>query len=237
MHYFERKWERTFLLLFFSWPDLSDSVSPWTAAHQASLSLAISWSLPKFMSIALMMPSRHLILWCPLLLLPSVFPSIRDFSSESAVRIRWPKYWSFSFSISPSNEYSGLISLKIDWFDLLAVQGTLRSLLQHHSLKASILQCSAFLTVQLSQPYMTTGKTTALTVRTFGSRVCLCFSTYCLVWRSFPAKKQTASDFMAAVTVHSDFLAQEEEIWHYFHFFPLYLPWSNGARCHDLSFF
>ena len=110
-----------------------------TTACQASLSLTISRSLSKFMSIALVMPSSRLILWCPLLLLPSIFPSIRDFSNESSVRIRWPKYWSFSFSISPSSEYSGLISLKIDWFDLPAVQGTLRSLLQHHGLKASIL--------------------------------------------------------------------------------------------------
>ena len=118
---------------------MSDSLRlPWTAAHQASLSLAISQSLPKFMSIASMMPSSHLILWRPVLLLPSIFPSIRVFSNESAVHIRWPKYWSFSFSISPSNEYSGLISFRTDWLELLAVQGTLKSLLQHHSLKASI---------------------------------------------------------------------------------------------------
>ena len=118
------------------------------------------------------MPSSHLILWCcPLLLLPSIFPSIKDFSSESAVHIRWPKYWSFSFSISPSNECSGLISLKIDWFDLLAFQGTFRSLLQQHSSKASILWRSAFFMVQLSQPYVTTGKTIALTIRTFVGRV------------------------------------------------------------------
>ena len=125
-------------------------VTPWTAAHQASLSLTISQSFPKFMSIVLVKPSSNLILWCPLLLLPSIFPSIRDFSIELAVCIRWPKYWSFSFSISPSNEYSGLISLKIDWCDLLKVQGILRSLLQHHSLKASILWRSAFFMVQLS---------------------------------------------------------------------------------------
>ena len=112
-------------------------VTPWTAACQASLSLTISWSPPKFMSIASVMPSSHLILWCPLLLLFSIFPSNRDLSNESALHIRWPKYWSFNFSIIPSNKYSGLISLKIDWFDLLAVQGTLRSLLQHRSSKAS----------------------------------------------------------------------------------------------------
>ena len=115
------------------------------------------------MSIRSVMPSSHLILCCPLLLLPSIFPSIRVFSSESPLHIRWPKYWSFSFSISPSNEYSGLISFSIDWFDLLTVQGTLKSLLQHHSSKVSILRCSAFFTVQLSHPYMTTGKTIALT--------------------------------------------------------------------------
>ena len=119
--------------------------TPWTAVHQASLSFTISRSLPDFISIALMMPSNHLILCHPLLLLPSIFPSIRVFSNESALRIRWPKYWSFSFSICLSTEYSGLISFKIDWFDLPAVQGTLRSLLQHHSLKASILWCSVFL--------------------------------------------------------------------------------------------
>ena len=125
-------------------------VTPWTSAHQASLSLAISQSLPKFMSNASVMPSSHLIFWRPLLLVPLIFPSIRDFSSKLTVHIKWPKYWSFSFSISPSNEYSGLISLKINWFDLLAVQGTFRILLHHHSLKASVLWCSAFFMVQLS---------------------------------------------------------------------------------------
>ena len=143
----------------------------WTAAHQSSQSLTISQSLSKFMSIALVMPSNHLILWGPHLFLSSIFPSIRDFSNESAVRIRWSKCWIFSFGISPSHEYSGLMSLKIDWFDLLAVQGTLRRLLQHHSLKASVLQHFTFFTVQLSQPYMTTGKTIALTIWTFVSRV------------------------------------------------------------------
>ena len=138
-------------------------VTPRTAAHQASLSFIISWSLLKLTSIESVMPSNHLILCCPLLLLPSIFPSIRVFSSESTLHIRWPKDWSFSFSISPSNEYSGLISFRMDWLDLLAVQGTLQSLLQHHSSKASILQRSAFFTVQLSHPYMTTGKTIALT--------------------------------------------------------------------------
>ena len=123
------------------------------------------------MSIELVLPSNHLILCCPLLLPPSIFPIIRIFSIESVLHIRWPKLWSFSFSISPSNEYSGLISFRMDWLDLLAVQGTLKSLLQHHSSKASILQCSAFFTVQLSHPYMTTGKTKALTRRTFVGKV------------------------------------------------------------------
>ena len=146
-------------------------VTPWTAACQASLSITNSQSLLKLMSIKSVMLSNHLILCCPLLLLPSIFPSIRGFSNESALHIRWPEYWSFSFSISPSNEYSGLISFRIDWFYLLAAQRTLRSLRQHHSSKASILQHSAFFTVQLSHPYMTTGKIIALTRRTFVDKV------------------------------------------------------------------
>ena len=135
------------------------------------LSVTNSWSLPKLMSIKSGMPSNHLILCRPLLLLPSIFPSIRVFSNESVLCIRWLKYWSFSFSTSPSNEHQGLISFRMDWLDLLAVQGTLKSLLQHHLSKASILQCSAFFTVQLSHPYMTTGKTIALTRRTFVDKV------------------------------------------------------------------
>ena len=138
---------------------MSDSVTTWTAAHQASLSLAISQSLLKFMSIESMMPSNQLIFCCPLLLLPSILPSIRVLSNESALCNMWPKNWSFSFSISFFNQYSGLISFRTDWFDLLTSQGTLKSLLQHHSSKASILRCSAFFIVQLSHPYMTTGKT------------------------------------------------------------------------------
>ena len=143
----------------------------WTAACQASLSFTISWSLLKLMSIELVMPSNHFVLCHPLLLLSSVFPSIRVFSSESALCFRWPKYWSFSFRISPFNEYSGLIFFRMDWLDLLAVQGTLKSLLQHHSSKASILQSSACFMVQLSHPYMTTGKTIALTIRTFVTKM------------------------------------------------------------------
>ena len=150
----------------FSHSVMSYSLRPlWTAAHQASLSITKSQSPPKSMSIESVMPSNHLILCHPLLLLPSIFPRIRVFSNESALRIRWPKYWSFSFNISPTNEHPGLISFRMDWWDLLAVQGTLKSPLQHHSSKASILQCSAFFTVQLSHPYMTTR--IALTRRTF----------------------------------------------------------------------
>ena len=145
--------------------------TPWTAALQASLSITNSQSLLKLMSIESVMPSNHLILCWPLLLLSLIFPSIRVFSNESVPHIRWPKYGSFSFSINPSNEYSGLISFRMDWLDLLAVQGTLKSLLQHHSSKTSILRCSVFFIVQLSYPYMTTGKTIALTRWTFAGKV------------------------------------------------------------------
>ena len=138
-------------------------VTPWTAAHQASLSITNSWSSPKLMSIESVIPSSLLIL-CHLLLVPSIFPSIKAFSNESVLCIRWPKYWSFTFRISPSNEHPGLISFRMDWLDLLAVKGTLKSLLKYHSSKASILWHSAFFTVQLSHPYMTTGKTIALTI-------------------------------------------------------------------------
>ena len=146
-------------------------MTPWTAACQASQSITNSQSLLKLMSIESVMPSNHLTLCCPLLLLPSIFPSIRVFSNESVLRIRWPKYWSFSFSINPSNEYAKMISFRMDWFELLEVQGILKSLLQHHSSKASILQCSAFFTVQLSHPYMTIGKTIALTRWSFVHKV------------------------------------------------------------------
>ena len=160
-----------FLIFIFSSVQLLSHVwffaTPWTAARQASLSFTNSRSLLKLMAIELVLPSNHLILCRPLLLLPSIFPSIRVFSSESVLRIRWPKYWSLSFSISSSKEYSGLISFRMDWLDLLAVQGTLKSLLQLHSSKASILWCSAFFIVQLSHPYMTTGKTIGLTRQTF----------------------------------------------------------------------
>ena len=146
-------------------------VTPWTAAWQASLSITNSRSLLKLMSIESVMPSNHLIFCHPLLLLPSIFPSIRIFSNESVFHIRWPKYWSFSFNISPSSEYLGLISFRMDWLDLPAVHETIKSLLQHHSSKASILWRAAFFTVQLWHPYMTTGKTTALTRWTFVDKV------------------------------------------------------------------
>ena len=145
--------------------------TPWTTARQASLSITNPWRLLKLMSIESVIPSNHFILCCPLLLPPLIFPSIRGFSNESVLLIRWPKCWSFSFSISPSNEYSGLIFFRMDWLDLLAVQETLKSLLQHHGSKASVLQCSAFFIVQLSYPYMITGKTTALTRGTFVGKV------------------------------------------------------------------
>ena len=145
--------------------------TPWTTVRQASLSITNSWGPPKSMSIELMMLSNHLIFYRPLLFLPSIFPSIRIFSNESTLCIRWPKYWSFSFNINPSNEHPGLTSFRMDWLNFLAVQGTLRSPLQHYSSKASILQHSAFFIVQLSHPYMTTGKTIALTRRTFVDKV------------------------------------------------------------------
>ena len=161
---------------------MSISAIPRTAARQASLCITNSQRLLKLMSIVLVMLSNHLIILChPPLLPPSIFPSIRVFSTESVLHIRWPEYWSFSFSISPFNEYSGLISFRIDWLDLLAVQGTLKSLLQYHSSKASILQRSAFFIVQLSHPYMTTRKTIALT-RQMLVKLCLCFLICCLGW-------------------------------------------------------
>ena len=147
------------------------TLTPWIAAHQTSLSITNSQSLLKLMSIESMMPSNHLTFCHPLLLPPSIFPSIKVFFNKSVLRIRWPRYWSFSFSISPSNEYSGLISFKIDWVVLLADQGTLKSLLQHYSSKASVIRCSAFFTVQLSHPYMATGKTIALTKQIFVGKI------------------------------------------------------------------
>ena len=157
-------------------------MTPWTAGLKASVSSTISCSLVQLMSIELVMPSNHLVLCHPLLLLPSIFPSIRVFSSELALGIRWPKYWRFSFNISPSNEFSGLTSCRMDWLHLLVIQGTLKHLLQHHSSKASILSHSAFFMVQLSNPRMTSGKTIALTRRTFVSKVMSLFLICCLGW-------------------------------------------------------
>ena len=157
-------------------------MTPWAAACQFPLSFTISWSLLKLMSTESVMPSNHLILCCPHLLLPSIFPSIRGCSNELTRHIRWPKDWTFSFSISPSKEYSGLISFRMDWLALLAVQGTLKSLLQHHNSKASILWWSAFFMVQLSHPYMTTGKIIVLTIWTFVSKMTS------LLFNNFPSK-------------------------------------------------
>ena len=171
------------------------------------------------------MPSNHLILCHPLLLLLSIFPIIRVFSSESVLHIRWQKYWSFNFSLNPSNEYSGLISFRIDWFDLLAVQGTLKSLLHHHSSKAPILWHSAFFIVQLSHPYMTPRKTIGLTRGTFAGKVMsLLFNMLSRLVIAFLPRNKESFNFMAAVTVFSDFGAQENKVCHCFHCFPIYLP-------------
>ena len=208
--------------------------TPCTAARQASLSITNSQSLRKLTSIESVMPSNHLILCCPLLLSPWIFPGIRVFTNDSILCIRWPKYWSFSFSISPSNEYSRWISSRMDWMDLLAVQGTLKSLLQHHSSKASILRQSAFFIVQLSHPYMTTGKTIALTRWSFVGKVMPLLSNMLSRFLiTFLPRSKHFFNFMAAVTVCSDFGAQENKVCHSF---PIYLPWSDGTRCHDLRF-
>ena len=212
-------------------------VTPWTAAHQASLSITNSQSLLRLMSIELVMPSNHLILCRPLLLLLSIFPSIRIFSNESVLCIRWPKYVSLNFNISPSNEFSGLISFRMDLLDLLAVQGILKSLLQHHSSKASVLQHLAFFMVQLSHLYMTTGKTIALTIQTFvGQMMSLLFHMQSRFVIAFSSKEQAFINFMAIVTICNDFGAQENKVCHCFHCFPIYLPQSDGTRCHDLHF-
>ena len=211
-------------------------VTPWTAACQASLSITNSQSLLKLMSIKLVMPFNHIIFCHPLLLLPSIFPSIRVFSSESVLLIRWPKYWSFSFSISPSYEYSGLISFRMDWFDLLAVQGTLKSILQHHSSKASILQCSAFFMFKRPHPYMTTGKTIALTRWTFVSKVMFPLFNMLsgLVIAFLPRSKSLLISCLQSPSVV--ILEPPKIKSHCFHCFPIYLPWSDGTRCLDLHF-
>ena len=204
---------------------MSDSATPWIAAHQASLSITNSRGLLTLMSIKLVMPSNHLILCHPLLLLPLIVPSIGVFSNESVLHIRWPKYWSFSFSISPSNDYSGLISFRIDWFDLLAVQGTLKSLLQHHTSIASILWSSAFIMVQISHPYMTTGKTKALTRWIFVSKVMsLLFNMLSMLVIAFlPRSKRLLISWLQS-TLCNDFGVQENKVCHCFHHVPIYLP-------------
>ena len=209
--------------------------TPWTAARQTSLSTN-SRSPPKPMSIESVMSSNHLILCSPLLLLPSIIPRIRVFSNESALCIRWPKYWGFSFKISPTNEHPGLISFRKDWLDLLAVQGTLKSLLQHHSSKASILWCSAFFIVQLSHPYMTTGKTIALTRQTFVDKLMsLLFNMLSrLVITFLPRSKRLLISWLQSPS--AVILEPPKIVCHCFHCFPIYLLWGDGTRCHDLTF-
>ena len=188
------------------------------------------------MSIKSVILSNNLILCRLLLLLPSIFPSIRVFANESVLRNRWPKYRSFSFSISSSNECSGLISIRIDRFHFLVVWGTLKSLPQHHSLKASIFWCSAFVIVQVSHPYMTTGKTIALPRWTFVGKVTSLLFNIVSIGHSFSSEEQASFNFMTAVTICSDFGAQENKGSHCFSCFPIYLPWSHGTGCHDRCF-
>ena len=200
-------------------------MTPWTAPRQASLSLTISQSLLKLMSIESVMPSNHLVLCHPLFLLPLISPSIRVFSNESALLIRWPKYWNFSFSISPSNEHSGLISFRMDWLDLLAVQGTLKSLLQHHSTKASILRHSAFFIVQLSHPYMTTGKTVALTRQTSVNKIIsLLFNTLSRFLIVFLPRRKCLLIIWLQSPSAVILEPKKSKVCHYFRCFPIYLP-------------
>ena len=211
--------------------------TPWITAGQASLFITNSRSLLKLMSMESVMRSNHLILCHPLLFLPTIFSSIRVFLNESALLVRWPKYWSFSFSISHSNENPGLISFRMHWLDLIAVQGTLKSLLQHHSSKASFLRCSAFFTVQLSHPYMTTGKTIVLTRWTFvGKVMSLLFSMLSrLVITFFQRSKHLLISWLQSP---SAMVLEPRKIkfCHCSLCFSIYLQWSDGTRCHDLSF-
>ena len=211
-------------------------VTPWTTARQGSLSITNSQSSLKFMPIESVTRSSHLILCHPLLFPPRIPPSIRVFSNESTLHVRWPKYWSLSFSISPSNEDPGLISFKMEWVDLLAVQGTLKSLIQHYNLKASILQHSAFFTVQCSHPNITTGKTIALTRQTFvGKVMSLLFNMLSrLVITFLPRSKHLLISWLQSPS--AVILEPKNKICHCFHCFPINLPWSDGTRCHDLSF-
>ena len=222
------------MLLLFSHSVVSRSLQPHGLQHTRPPWPTLSHSLLKVTSIESVMPSNHLILFCPLLLLPPIFPSIRVFSNESALHIRWPKHWSLSVSISPSNEHPGLMSFQIHWFDLLAVQGTHKSLLQHHSSKASILLHSAFFIVQLSHAYMTTGKTIASTRWTFVDEVMsLLFNMLSrLVITFLPRSKHLLISWVQSpASVISE--PPKNKVWHCF---PIYFPWSDGSRCHDLSF-
>ena len=212
-------------------------VTSWIAACQASPSITNSRSSLRLMSIESVMLSSHLILCHPLLLLPPIPPSIRVFSNESTLHMRWPKYWSFSFSIIPSKEHPGLISFRMDWLDLLAVQGTLKNLLQHHSSKAWIILHSVFFTVQLSHPYMTTGKTIALTRQNFVGKVMSLLSNMLskLVVNFLPRSKCLLISWLQSPSAVF-WSPQNNKVWPCFHCFPIYLPWSDGTRCHDLSF-
>ena len=212
-------------------------VTPWIAARQASLSITKSRSSLRFTSIQSVMPSSHLILCHPLLLLPPIPPSIKVFSKESTLRMRWPKYWSFSFSIIPSKEIPGLISFRMDWLDLLAVQETLKSLLQHHSSKASILWCSAFFTVQLSHPYLSSWKTITLTRWTLVGKVMSLLLNILprLLITFLPRSKHLLISWLqspSAVILEPKKIKSDI----CFHCFLIYFPWSDGTRCHDLHF-
>ena len=210
--------------------------TPWIAARQASLPITNSWSSLRLTSIESVMLSSHLVLCHPLLLLPSILPSIRVFSNEPTLRVRWPKYWSFSFSINPSNEHPGLISFRIGWLDLLTVQGTLESLLQQHSSKAAMLRCSAFFTVQLSHPYTTTWKTIALTRQTLvGKVMSLLFNMLSRLAITFLPRSRHL--LIHGCSHHLQwFWSPKYKVGHCFHCFPIYVPCSVGTRRHDLSF-
>ena len=215
---------------------MSNFETPWTAAGQASLSITNSQSLLKLMCIESVMPSNHLIVCRSFFLLPSIFPTIGVFSDESVLHMRWPKYWSFSFSINPASEYLGLISFRVDWLHLLEVHGTLKSLLQHHSSKASVLRCSAFFIVQLSHPYMTTGKTIASTRQnSVGKEMSLLLNMLSRLVISSPWRRQ--HHLISWLQSPSAMILESKKYsLSLFPLFPTYLSWSDGTGCHDLSF-
>ena len=220
----------------FSHSVVSDSLWPYESQHaRHPCPSTNSQNLLKLMPIESVMPFSHLTLCRPLLLLPPIPPSIRVFSNESTLCMRWPKYWSFSFSISPSNEHPGLISFRMDWLDLLTVQGTLKSLLQHHSSKASIFRCSAFFTVLLSHPYMTIGKTIILTKQNFVGKVLLFNMLSRLVITFLPRSKHLLISWLQSLSAVI-LEPPKNEVWHCFHYLPIYFPWGDGTTCHDLSF-